>query len=433
MRLFVLCCLSVLAACPPPPTRPFAGRLPPGAELDMTGTFKLSPDGELRLALATPCKTERAKGVDGTSAEVNCGRDALDKIRIVAHTPWGQDIPGTWNGPAYVAFKVDWSATGLDPLANDAAALVARPWTVSGTQWIPAPAEAATILKRIGDATGTEPELVRGGPAPSLEVTAFEVEGGALHLGDPATLVVKIANRGPGTAYRVVATTRSSIDALHGRRLSFGAIKPGTDKIRKLLVTVSASETERDTMLVLGLSEGNGFAPRNVSHRIAIEPSTATPALAMRCSIVDHDAPRPDLDAGQYLMLRCLVDNTGNAEAQKVALEATIGGGAAGKSLPRPVPAAGRATMDVAITVPRDLPMGTPVEIAINARDRVSTRSARATLVGVVRKPRLCQPGQLTRAQYQAKITELRAAVTAGDLTQAQFDKYDAELVACLK
>jgi serine/threonine protein kinase len=89
--------------------------------------------------------------------------------------------------------------------------------------------------------------------------------------------------------------------------------------------------------------------------------------------------------------------------------------------------------IDVAITVPRGLPINAPVEIAITARDRATSRSARTTLAGVVRKPKLCEPGQLTRAQYQAKITELRAAVTAGDLTQAQFDRYDAELVACLK
>jgi hypothetical protein len=55
------------------------------------------------------------------------------------------------------------------------------------------------------------------------------------------------------------------------------------------------------------------------------------------------------------------------------------------------------------------------------------------TVAGVVRKLRLCEPAKLTRAQDQAKITELRAAVTTGDLTQAQLDRYDAELVACLK
>ena len=212
-----------------------------------------------------------------------------------------------------------------------------------------------------------------------------------------------------------------------------GAIKPGADKVHKRQATLPASETAHDTMLVLALSEGNGAAPRNASRRIPIEPSTAAPVLAMRCAIVGHEAARPDLDAGQNLMVRCQVENTGNAEARQVNLDAAIGDGAQGHSAPQPVPAAGRATIDVAITVPRGLPINAPVEIAITARDRASSRSARATVVGVVRKPRLCEPGQLTRAQYQAKIAELRSAVTAGDITQAQFDRYDAELVACLK
>jgi hypothetical protein len=69
----------------------------------------------------------------------------------------------------------------------------------------------------------------------------------------------------------------------------------------------------------------------------------------------------------------------------------------------------------------------------ITARDRDSSRTARTTIVGVVRKPRLCTPGQLTTAQYQAKIADLRAALSAKVLTQDEFDRYDAELVACLR
>jgi hypothetical protein len=435
MRTFALCCVLVAAACTPAPAGPsFAGSLPPSTELDLAGTFKLSPEGELRLALARPCTTSRGS-VNGPG-ESHCDRATLDGIRVIAHTPWGQDIAGTWNGPAYVAFRIDWAAAaaaGIDPLADDAAAAVARPWRVSGTQWTPTAGEAAAMLQHIGEAAGIETELVRGGAAPSLEVAALEVDGGVLHAGEPATLVVRIANRGPGTAYRVVATTRSSIEALHGRRLLFGAIKPGTDKVRKLQVTLPASETAHDTMLVLALSEGNGAAPRNASRRILIEPSTAAPVLAVRCAIVGHEAARPDLDAGQNLMVRCQVENTGNAEAKQVNLDAAIGDASQGHSAPQPVPAAGRATIDVAITVPRGLPINAPVEIAITARDGASSRSARASVVGVVRKPRLCEPGQLTRAQYQDKIADLRASVTAGDITQAQFDRYDAELVACLK
>lgn len=436
MRTFAVCCVFIAAACVPAPVaRPFDGTLPPRTELDLTGTFKLSPGGELKLALARPC-TMFAATVGSPSSPANCDRATLDTIHVTARTPWGQDIVGTWNGPAYVTFRIDWAAAaaaGVDPLADDAAAAVARPWQVSGTEWTPTADEAAAILKHIGAATETETQVVHGGAAPSLEVAAFEVEGGVLHAGEPATLVVRIANRGPGAAYRVVATTRSSIEALHGRRLSFGVIKPGADKVRKLQVTLPASETAHDTMLVLALSEANGAAPRNASHRIPIEPSTAAPVLAMRCAIVGHEVARPDLDAGQNLMVRCQVENTGNAEAKQVNLDAAIGDAAQGHAPPQPVPAAGRATIDVAITVPRGLPINAPVEIALTARDRASSRPARATLVGVVRKPRLCEPGKLTRAQYQAKSTELRAAVTAGDITQAQFDRYDAELVACLK
>ena len=107
--------------------------------------------------------------------------------------------------------------------------------------------------------------------------------------------------------------------------------------------------------------------------------------------------------------------------------------GAQGHSAPQPVPAGRRATIDVAITAPR----GAPDQRA--GRDRDHRARPRVVALGardggrVVRKPRLCEPGQLTRAQYQAKIAELRTAVTAGDITQAQFDRYDAELVACLK
>jgi hypothetical protein len=51
----------------------------------------------------------------------------------------------------------------------------------------------------------------------------------------------------------------------------------------------------------------------------------------------------------------------------------------------------------------------------------------------MVRKPRLCVFGQLTREAYRGKIVQLRAAVSAGDLTEAQLDRYDAELFACLE
>jgi hypothetical protein len=431
MRAFLIFgWVFVVTACVAPQRRPFIGWLPDKTVLDMAGAFTFSPEGELQLALAEECHAVKT----GSSNEWGpCDRAHLDTIRVIAHTPWNQDIRGTWSDAAHIAFRIDLKTTGLDPLTNDAPTLVARPWSISGTQWSPTSGEAEAILKLVGVATETETDVIHGGPAPSLEVTTFEIDGGTLHTGDPSTLAVRIANHGPGTAYRVVATTRSSLEALRGRRLSFGLIKPGTDKVRQLKLNVSASETAPDPMLVLELSEANGFAPANVSRRIRIAPSVSAPVLGMRCAIVGHNAPRPDLDAGQKLTLRCAVDNTGKVAATSVELEASVAGAAPTHSASQAIAVAGQAIFDMPITVPRDLPIDAPVEIVIVARDRQSSRSASTTVVGVVRKPKLCVKGQLTDAQYRAKLTELRAAVTAGDLTQAQLDRYDAEMVTCLK
>jgi len=431
--LFLFGCVFVVGACVAQNRQPFAGTLPQNTSLDMTGTFTLSPDGELHLALANPCTVEHATLAVSAVSQVPCGPVYLKNIQVIAHTPWNQDIRGTWDDAAHVAFRIDWTHSGLDPLMDDVRTVVGRPWGVSGTYWNPTTAESALILKLVADATETETEVVHGGPVPNLEVTTFEVDGGTLHVGDASTLVVQISNRGPGTAYRVVATTRASIDALQGRRLSFGAIKPGAAKVRRMPFTVPVSETAPDTMIVLVLTEGNGVAPRNVSRRISIAPSAVAPKLAMRCTILGHDVPRPDLDAGENLSVRCVVDNTGDAAAKAVDLETSIAGGTPVRTQPQPIALAGRAVFDVPLTIPRELPIDAPVEIATTARDRQYSRTVSTKLSGVVRKPKLCVPGKLTRAQYRAKLAELRAAVTAGDLTQAQLDRYDAELVTCLK
>ena len=93
---------------------------------------------------------------------------------------------------------------------------------------------------------------------------------------------------------------------------------------------------------------------------------------------------------------------------------------------------ASNTTVDLPLRIPRELTIDSTVQVAITARDEAFARSAQATIVGVIRQPKLCVVGQLTHAQYRAKLAELRAALAAGDLTQAQFDRYDVELVICL-
>jgi len=45
----------------------------------------------------------------------------------------------------------------------------------------------------------------------------------------------------------------------------------------------------------------------------------------------------------------------------------------------------------------------------------------------------VCPGGKLTRAKYDEKRGKLKRALAAGDMTQAEFDKFDAELLHCLE
>jgi hypothetical protein len=429
-------CLLACASTPTHIPHPFTGALPEDTSVDLSGTFTFSLIGELVLALETPCTLSQASP-QGPVVRTYCDRAHLEAVQVVAEMPWQHEITGIWIDANHIAFRVDWKTCGLDPLADDAAALITHPWTISGTQWTPTFAQSERILKLVETVTETETDLIRGGEAPSLEITSFEIKSiegtnGVFHAGGEDEIVVKIANRGLGTAYRVTATTRSSIRSLHDKQLSFGMIQPGGEKLRRLRVAVPAAETAPSTMLVLVLSEGNRFTPRNLSRRISITASKASPLLAAHCSISGNTGVHPAIDAGDRVTLHCTVGNTGTIGAQ-VELETSVAGGPPVLSAAQEVAPGGRASFDIPIGVPRNLPIDSSIEIAVTAHDRRTPRIARAAVIGKVGKPRVCSIGDLSRKEYQAKIAALRAEQVAGIITQSQLDHFDAELVACLK
>jgi hypothetical protein len=185
-------------------------------------------------------------------------------------------------------------------------------------------------------------------------------------------------------------------------------------------------------MLVLVLSEGNRFTPRNLSRRISITASKAAPVLAVRCSISGNTGLHPAIDAGDRVTLHCTVGNTGTIGAQ-VELETSIAGGPPVLSAAQEVASGGRASFDIPIGIPRHLPIGSSIEIAVTAHDRRTPRIARTAVIGKVGKPRVCSTGDLSRKDYKTKIAALRAQHVAGVITQSELDHFDAELVACLK
>jgi hypothetical protein len=208
-------------------------------------------------------------------------------------------------------------------------------------------------------------------------------------------------------------------------------IKPNTEKLRRLPLTVPISEDSPDTMLVVAFDEGNGFSPPRVNRRVPIAAPAIAPVLAVHCWFPHRSLERPELEAGEDVAVRCLVDNSGTGTAN-VVVEASIDGAKSILSLPKRVAAAGNATFDLPLSIPRELTIDSAVQLTLTARDQVFARSAQTTIVGVIRQPKLCAAGQLTHTQYRAKLAALRAAMVAGDLTQVQFDHDDLELVTCL-
>lgn len=434
----ILCVLSMVACAPKLEPRRYQGKWPPNVHFYFAaGTFTLSPAGELSLALAEPCKEHVWLENSHAMTWVPCDLRRLNTIHVVVATPWRMQVPGVWLDERHLVFRVDWKRSGIDPLDADVPALILQPWRISGTTWEQSTEETWTpnadlqrqILTLLG--APTETESVAGGRPPNLEVTRLEIDGGALHAGSLTTLTVQITNRGPGTAYRVATTVRSGFMSLHGRHAEFGTIQPGTEKLRRVRLMLPASETSPDTMLVLVFDEGNGFPPPSASRRVPIAAPAIAPVLAVQCSIPGRDKERPGLDAGEQLVLHCVVGNTGTGAAN-VVLETSLAGATPVVSPVKRIAPGEHSVLDARITISRDLAIDSVVDIAIVAVDRQFARSASTRIVGVIRKPRLCAADQLTHTQYRTKLAELRAALAAGDLTQDQFDRYDAELVSCL-
>jgi hypothetical protein len=104
--------------------------------VDLAGTFTLSPAGELALTLTQPCRDLNAppEGMEAlTWAGGDCARTLLDRIDVVATTPWGKQVPGAWLDGEHLVFRMDWKLSGLDPLDADVPVMITRPWTICET------------------------------------------------------------------------------------------------------------------------------------------------------------------------------------------------------------------------------------------------------------------------------------------------------------
>jgi len=292
------------------------------------------------------------------------------------------------------------------------------------------------MLKLIADATDTDTSLVTGGDAPQLEVAAFDVQG-AISAGHTFDLVLRLRNRGVGSAFRVVATTRSSVSALHGQRFEFGVLKPGEEKIRKRKIDFPSTETGTDAMVVLVVDEANGYAPPNASRRwsfVVAQAEVATQAKGefnTNCMIREYPTAHPTIGVGENVVVRCVVRNSGTTAATALVSVAVAKVQTAAPATR--IDPGGRVTLEIPFSLPRDLVVGADIQFVVATSDTAGNRVGQTTIAATVAKPKLCVVGGLTRKQYYSKIAALKDARGAGSITQAEFDHYDSELVSCLK
>jgi len=362
-----------------------------------------------------------------------CGGGEGERVvRVDATSPWGRRIPVELRGDTAVV-PVDWTDVGDDPFDPELPDRLRGTWRFeagrSTWQWTPTPAEITLMIQALGDAIDTQIAVEHGGPPPELAVTELVVEGaGALRLGEPSRVRLTITNRGKGSAYRVIGTTRSSHPRLHGLRFSFGLVRPGATKTRVREVTIPMSEYEPEVTTVVVFSEADGFGPPNHVARLAVI-KVARPALALSCELDGDDTGK--VAAGQRIRITCKMRNEGQATARDLVVTATL----AGSSIERKEVAldpAREATVHLPLYVPFGVREGERLSVTVDAREPEFGTSTSTTVALVVSTAAVCRE-RLSRDDFNERRRKLSDLRDQGALSREEFEKFEAELVQCLE
>ena len=444
-RSWLVLAFVALAACMPLPAGGLRTTCDASTVCKLDGELRFDPVRSALVLELSPKACSVAERVRDASGRQRVRRQYClpsetriwSQVRLI--TPWQQELHPIDAGPDWVSFQIDFSKADIDPLAPDAPARLERPWTLvhTGTEstertWTPGAAERAEMLMLVGERTFTQITVEEVNVPPTLVVKEL-FHAGELRNGTAAELVLTVANTGSGTAYRVIARTRSNIPALHGLQFSFGKLEPHEAKTRRVKVELPRDNDENQALIVLAFEEAHQFAPEPISRRFPVKPATIAARLAMGCRVLGQDTPRPAVDAGQVLAVECTVRNDGS-RATGVRVAATLTG------VPRPVESEAfeldtskQNTITLALQVPRGAALDSQLALTLRVRHDGSKHFQEVVLPLVVARPRICPHGKLTREAFTKKRAELRGTLDAGLISQDEYDRYEAELVGCLE
>jgi hypothetical protein len=244
-------------------------------------------------------------------------------------------------------------------------------------------------------------------------------------------LTVTLTNRGEGTAYRLRMVSRSNVPALHGLRLSFGRLRPGESRTRRARVVLPRDNTEDEAVVVLGFEEAHGDGPAQASVRAPVLPAIDPAVLRIECRVEGLSGSPPRVDAGTKLRLGCDVRNDGST-AHGVRLHLAYPGRKDAVDPPAfDLPGKTTVHVTVALDVPRQAAIDSQLTVAVSVVDDLGVRADTSVPLAIA-SPKLCPDGRITREQFLEKRTALRSKHDAGLISDADYKRYEDELIGCL-
>jgi hypothetical protein len=435
----VLLAATLALACTPPGMPSDILRVERG-KLTLAGQVRVDVvSGELVLELAPGSCVDREERryPDGHIAQASgpCREVPWQKVRVTS--PWGVVFPATDGSPARLGFRIDWASSRLDALASDAPLLLAQPWTITaeGTpeplEYKPDATASRAMLRLVGEATDTQVTVGAVSAPPQLVVSEVRFAE-ELRNGTANELLVTVTNQGKGDAYRLTAIVHSPVTALHGLRFSFGRLRAGETKTRRAPFQLPRQNDETEALIVIDFDEAHRYAPPPVSQRYPLRKASTMAVFALDCRFDEYTGDAPRVDAGTTVHVSCTVRNDGSP-AHAVQVRASFAERPDKVDAPGFDLASDRASrVTLPLEVPRDAPMDSKLTVHIDVVDGAGAH-AQAILHLEVARPQLCPEGRITRERFLEKRTELRKKLDAGLISKDDYDRYEAELVRCMK
>lgn len=347
---------------------------------------------------------------------------------------WAPESTGVKQSDTAVLFPIDWAAARVNPLGADVIAEVRQEAVVriGGEEARVALDESAArrAIENVARRSTIDMSVATESRDVALAVESLAVADGELTAGEANALIITVRNRGPGVAYRVSAVLSSSVPGLHRQGAAIGKLAPDESATVKIPVQVAADVTDKSAMVVVKLSEHNHPQQRGHSQRFRIVASAVTAIDAdLSCEVAANDADAVVV-AGKQARVICAVTNRNDKRLLVDAeLSATMNGTSKTVRLDKAIEPGRRHRVSLELTVPVDAEGDTAVKVTLSGP---GVKSISATVNTKVASG-LCGGKKLTQEEYRAKRDKLEKAFQAGAMSAQEFDKFDAELVSCLK